>query len=632
MTLSKVALYFSKGVSPATRIISIVGAVVLAIMMLLTAADVILRYLFSRPIAGSYELTVFMMSLLVAFSLAYTGVQKAHIRIDVVINKLSDRVRAFIDSITYLVSVGILGVITWQSILYAQMLKAGGNTSGTLFIPIYPFVYAVAFGSALLAIVFFINLLEFVSQTTQKTRWHVQLGLILGVIIIAALFSVPIFRESIPHIGSVTAGFIGMGVLIILMFTGMPIAVVMAVLGFLGMVYVNGFMAGVSIMGTTPYSEASSYNMSVIPLFTLMGLLCFHSKLSQELYYAAYKWLGHLPGGLAITTVGACAAFAAVTGSSLAEVATMGMVAVPEMKKYRYNPSLATACIAAAGGIGILIPPSIILVIYGILTEESIGKLFLAGFIPGVLQAVIYMVTIYMICKRNPLMGPPGERSGIMERFTSLKASWGVIALFVLVIGGIYFGVFTPTEAGGVGAFGAFILALGRRQLSWKGFVDSLTETGKITAMVFFILIGATLLSYFLAVTKLPFELSNFVAGLGINRYAAFAVIVVIYLVLGCVMSSIAMVVVTIPIIFPVVVALGFSPIWFGVIIVILVELAMITPPYGINVFILQGIAKDVPSYTIFRGVVPFVIAGICEIILLTAFPQIATILPSLMK
>ena len=332
-----------------------------------------------------------------------------------------------------------------------------------------------------------------------------------------------------------------------------------------------------------------------------------------------------------MATVGACASFAAVSGSSVATTATMGMVALPEMKRYKYDPGLAAGSIAAGGSIGILIPPSIILVLYGVLTEQSIGKLFAAGFIPGILEALFYMVTIYILCTRNPHLGPKGAKANFRERMVSIKATWGVVALFLLVIGGIYLGVFTPTEAAGVGAFGAFLFALGRKRLNWQTFTASLKETSTTTAMVFLILIGATLLGYFLAVTRLPFELSSWVSGLEVNRYIILGMIILLYLFLGAIMSSLAMIVLTVPIIFPVIESLGFDPIWFGIIIVRVVEMGQITPPVGINVYVLKGVAKDLPLEVIFKGVFPFIIADICHVALLIAVPQIATFLPSLM-
>ncbi|MFC1861445.1 TRAP transporter large permease subunit [Chloroflexota bacterium] len=633
MWLSKAAQLLNRTLYPAIRIINSVGIGILAVMMFLTAVDVSLRYVFNRPIPGSMELTELMMAVLVAFGLGYTQIHKGHVAVDLVISRFRPRVQAVINTITCLFGLGIFSLITWRTILYAGNQRLDELTSSVLLIPLHPFIYVVAFGSAILCLVFIYNLFEHLAQVVEKTRWWASFGLLLIIALVMVLFAIPVWgQELILKVEPLTAGLFGICLLIVLLFSGMPIGIVMALVGFLGMAYIVGTGAVFTSIGATPYSTSASYGLSVIPLFVLMGAFCFYSGLSRDLYYTVYRWLGHLPGGLAMATVGACAGFAAVSGSSVATVATMGTVALPEMRKYKYDSRLATGCIAAGGSIGILIPPSVILVIYGILTEQSIGKLFLAGFIPGVLEAAFYMITIYILCRRNPLMGPRGERASIIERFVSLKGTWAVIALFVLVIGGIYMGVFTPTEAAGVGAFGALLFALGKRQLTWKRFTDSLIETGKTTAMCFLILIGAVIFGYFLAVTRLPFELADIVAGMEVNRYIVLVIIIILYLFLGAIMSAMAMIILTVPIFFPVIVALGFDPIWFGIIIVRVVEMGQITPPVGINVFIIKGVAKDVPLYTIFRGIVPFLIADLLHVILLVAVPQIALFLPNLMK
>ena len=631
--LSKKAVSFDRVISSAAHSINIAGVAVLALMMLLTATDVCLRYIFNSPITGAYELTEFLMAIVVAFGLAYTAIKKEHISIDLVISRLPQRTQTVINSTTCFFSVCVFALITWRSILYAEKLRIGEYASQSLLIPVYPFVYVVAFGSAVFCLVLLCDLRGYLRQLIEGEPWRVWLPLIFVILLVILLFSTPIFKEMFPwRVGPSAAGIIGLVLLVVLIFLGMPIGIIMGLVGFLGMTYISGLKPGLNIMGTTPHTTASSYGLSVVPLFILMGTFCYHSGLGKEVYYAVHRWLGHLPGGLAMATVGACALFAAVSGSSLATAATMGMVALPEMKRYKYDSALATGSIAAGGSIGILIPPSVILVIYAILTEQSIGKLFMAGFIPGILEAFFYIATIYILCKRNPLLGPKGPKSNYREKIVAFKAAWGVIVLFALVIGGIYLGVFTPTEAAGVGAFGALVFSIARRALSWGKFKESLYETGKNTAMIFVILIGAMLLGYFLAVSRLPFALSTFVSEMQVNRYIVLALIIFLYLIMGAIMSSLAMVVLTVPILFPVVQTLGFDPIWFGIIIVRVVEVGQITPPMGINVFIIKGVAKDVPLETVFKGIVPFLIADICHIALLMAVPQLATFLPGLMK
>ena len=431
----------------------------------------------------------------------------------------------------------------------------------------------------------------------------------------------------------ITVGYIGIGILVILLFSGIPIGVAMGTTGVVGMFLISGPQAALGILERIPYDNIANYAICVVPLFILMGCFCFYAGISQDLYRALYKWIGHFRGGLAMATIGACAGFAAVSGSSLATAATMGTVALPEMKKYGYSTRLATGAVAAGGTIGILIPPSVILILYGIIAEQSIGKLFLAGFIPGVLEAVFYIVTVYILTLINPASGPRGPRTNVATKIGALKDVWIVLVLFLIVIGGIYAGVFSPTEAGGIGAFGAFLFALGRKKLGWHNFYASLLETGKTSAMIFVIIIGATLLGVFLAVTRLPYNMADYVAALQINRYIILLLVLLVYIVLGCVMDSMAMVLLTVPIFFPVVMTLGFDPIWFGIIIVRVTEIGQITPPVGINVFIIKGVAgDDVPMGTIFRGILPFFFADIIHVALLILVPQISLFLPNLLR
>jgi C4-dicarboxylate transporter DctM subunit len=430
----------------------------------------------------------------------------------------------------------------------------------------------------------------------------------------------------------VTTGFIGIIALLVLLFLGMPIGVVMSIVGFAGFAYLAGFDAALGLLRNVPYTTVASYGLSVVPLFVLMGSFCYYAKMSQDLYDTAHKWLGQFPGGLSMATVGGCAGFAAISGSSMATAITMGTVALPEMKRYNYHPALATGSIAAGGTIGILIPPSVTLVVYGIITEVSIGKLFLAGFIPGILEAVFYIITIYIVCKLRPEWGPPAPKTSLVQKIISLKNTWAVLALFILVIGGIYWGIFSPTEAAGVGAFGAFVIGLLRRKLGWQEFKQSLVETVGMTAMVFTILIGAYLLTYFMAISRLPNELASIISGLQLNSYIILTCMLVFYVILGCIFDPIAMILLTIPIFFPLVTSMGFSPIWFGILIVRIIEMGLITPPVGLNVYIIKGVAKDVPMETIFKGIIPFLIADLLHVAMLVAFPSIALYLPSLMK
>lgn len=425
-------------------------------------------------------------------------------------------------------------------------------------------------------------------------------------------------------------GYLGIGLLLVLLFSKLPIGPAMGLVGFLGFLCIAGLEPALTILRQVPYGVFVQYNLSVIPLFILMGSFALTAGLSEDLYRAVNKWLGHLRGGLSMATVGGCAFFAAISGSSVATAATMATIALPEMKKYKYSDGLATGCIAAGGSIGILIPPSVVLILYGIIVEQSIGKLFLAGFFPGILEAVFYIVTIAILVKINPNIGPRGQKVSFHEKTKALVTVWETLILFIIVIGGIYLGVFTPTEAAGVGSFGAFFCAVLRKRLTWDNFRHSLVDTIRNTGMVFLIILGAMMLGYFLSISRIPFDMAGFVSGLPVNRYIILILILLVLTLLGCVMDSMAIVLLTVPIFFPVITRLNFDPIWFGILVVRVTEMGLITPPVGINIYIIKGISK-VPMGTIFRGVMPFIIADIFHIALLMAVPQISLFLPSMM-
>ncbi|MCK4790194.1 MAG: TRAP transporter large permease, partial [Desulfobacteraceae bacterium] len=414
-----------------------------------------------------------------------------------------------------------------------------------------------------------------------------------------------------------TVAIIGLALLFLLLFLGMPVGFGMALIGFCGAVYVVGIGGGLSIIRTFPYQYSASYIMVVMPLFVLMGEVAYRARLSWDLYFGMNKLLGGVPGSLAMALVGGCAGFAAISGSSLATAATMGSVALPEMKKFKYNPKLAAGCVAAGGSIGILIPPSIILVVYAIMTEESIGMLFMAGILPGILEASLYMTTILVMTRLRPDWAPPLPKPRWGERFAAVRIMWVPGILFVVVIGGIYAGVFTPTEAAAVGAFGSFIVMLVRGEASRRSVIDSVLNAGRTTGMIFAIVIGAMLLNFFLGITKLPMALATFVGGLSVHPIFIVVAILFIYLLLGCIMDPMAMILLTVPIFFPIIMEMGLDPIWFGILIVRVVEIGLITPPIGLNVFIIRGVAKDVPLFDIFQGILPFLAADIVCVTLL---------------
>ena len=423
---------------------------------------------------------------------------------------------------------------------------------------------------------------------------------------------------------------IGVVVMLVFMFLRMPVGFAMALAGFLGMCYFASPQAAVHILATDIWGQFTSYGLSVIPLFILMGQITFHSGVSERLYRTAYTWLGRMPGGIAMTTILACTGFAAICGSNSATAATMGTVALPEMKKFNYDRALSAGTVATGGTLGVLIPPSVVLIVIGLQTEQSIAKLFVGSIFPGLLLAILFLVTIFILCQRNPTLGPPGLKTSFREKITSLTGVIEILVLFGLVIGGLYAGWFTPTEAGAAGAFGAIVIALARRDLTWQGFTKSILETLRISCMVMVLVTGAVIFGRFLTMTRIPFVLADWAGALAIPHVAILAIVFLIYVVGGCLMDALGFLVVTIPIFFPLAMALGYDPIWWGVVICMVTSLGAITPPVGVCVYVVSGLVKDIPIQTIFRGVTFFLIAYIICIIAVTAFPQIVLFLPSL--
>ncbi len=429
-----------------------------------------------------------------------------------------------------------------------------------------------------------------------------------------------------------TVGILGIVLLLSLFLLRMPIAFAMAFVGFVGFAYLGGVDPALNLLAQDIYDTFSLYSLSVIPMFILMGSFAFASGISDRLYTTTYTWVGSLRGGLTIATVLACAGFAAICGSTAATAATMGKIALPEMKKYGYDDTLATGTIASAGTLGVMIPPSTVLIVYGILVEESIGKLFVAGLVPGVILSLFFVAVVAILCFRKPEIGPAGTATTWLAK---IKATGGIVEavlLFLLVIGGLFLGWFSPTQAGAIGAGGALLIGLIRRQLTWKTFFEAGKDGLRTGCMVLFIITGAVVFGHFLAISTIPFLLADWVGNLPIHPMAIMGIIICIFFVGGFFMDSMALIVVIVPIFFPIVQQLGFDLIWFGVIIVLTGEMGVITPPVGVNVFVIKGIAPDIPLNTIFKGIFPFLYALIILTIIIVLFPQIATFLPNLIS
>ena len=430
----------------------------------------------------------------------------------------------------------------------------------------------------------------------------------------------------------INVGIIGVFALIFLLLFNMPVAFSMAFVGCIGFSYLSSFDAGLKILAMDFFEQFSNFQLSAIPMFVLMGSFAFAAGIGKRLFDAAYTILGSLRGGLTIATVVASGLFAAISGSTAATAATIGKVVLKEMQRYHYDDSFATGCVASAGTLGILIPPSTIFLVYGIMTEQSIGKLFMAGIIPGIILLLLFLVVVALMVWRHPEIAPAGGATDFKAKGKALSGVIEALILFSLVIGGLFFGWFTPTQAGGIGAAGALVIGLARRQLSWRGFISSTREGLYISCMILTIITGSIVFGHFMAVSTIPFVLADWIETLPLPPMVIMGVIIFMYLIGGCFMDSMALVVLTVPVIYPVVLRLGFDPIWFGVIIVLIAEMGVVTPPVGVNVYVIKGIAPEVPLEQIFKGIFPFLGAMVVNALIMMAFPKLALILPNLVK
>lgn len=617
--------YLEKLVHPTSRFFNYVACAALCIMPIPVLVDVIIRLVFSRSVPGGIEIQEYLMLIAVFFGLATAQFEGGHIQIDLVLGKVSKSTRNLLEAFAYALSAFILFFVSSQ--LVAQGLKRFHNNevSRSLELPVWVFWFIAALGALLLAFVVSVHFLKAFQRSIEHGRWR---WFILSFGIACFLFFGTVSGLRPSGLNSATNGILGMVFLFAILFLGVPIGFGMAITGFLGMIVLNRALPpSLAMLGIGPYDTAASYMLTVVPMFILMGELAFHSGISNELFETANKWFGRARGGIAMSAVAGCAGFAAICGDSLATAVTMGTITIPEMQKKNYNMALATGALAGGGTLGIMIPPSVGFIFYAIVTEESIGKLFVAGIFPGILLAALFIAYIAIITRIKPDLAPRGDPTTFREKLVSLKGVIGMLFLFVLVLGGMLSGIFNAIEAAGVGAVGAFVYAAIKRRVNVAMVVASLKSTLNITCKLLMILMGVAILGYFLAATRLPFALADWIAGLGVNRYIIFVFIIIFFLILGCLLNVIPMILLVLPTIFPMVTSLGFDPIWFGVVTVLMMECGQITPPIGVNVFAISA-ASGVPMYTVFRGIFPFFICMLVLLVVLTFFPQMALYLP----
>jgi tripartite ATP-independent transporter DctM subunit len=621
---------WADGIERVVRPISLVGVgismVSLFIMVILLVAHVIGRYAFLSPIAGMRELEEFLLVLVAFLGLAYTGLRNGHVRVDIIIGNLPTWIGHVVDTVTGLMSLTLWVLMAWKSFFWTmKILGPPALTSEILGIPKAIFAFIMIFGMIVFCFVLIAQVFRSIDGAIAES-WKKALLILPALVFIGSIAVVPLYMD-LP-VSKNILGLAGIGFLVFLLLLRMPIAFAMGFVGFVGAGYIVGVDAGISSLSIAPYTTVENFFLVVLPLFFLMGSFCFAAKISSDLYDTCYTWFGNLPGGLASATIGGCAGFAAICGDSLATAAAMGRVALPEMRRYKYADGLSCGSIAAGGTLGILIPPSMGFIFYALITEQSVGKLFMAGLIPGILLASLFIISITIRSKLSPTMGPAGPATTLKQKIISLKGTWAVIVLFLLVIGGLFMGIFTVIEAGAVGAFGAFLLMVLKGRANRRTITEALLDTGRTIPMIIAILIGVAILGYFLAISQLPLKIAAAVGGLDVHRYVILALILFFYVVVGCLMNIIPMILLTLPVFWPTIVALGFDPIWFGVIMVIMMEMGQITPPVGMNVFVIAGIAETVPLLTIFKGIIPFFLIEILIIIILVLFPQIALWLP----
>jgi tripartite ATP-independent transporter DctM subunit len=615
-----------------SRAAQLVGGVALVLMMLLTVSDVVMRNLFSIVVPGSLELNGLLMVLVALSTLALVELARGHIHVDLVLGRLPDYARRPTIAGGLLLALATIVITAVQVSRQVDYLWDSGIVSGVLRLPEWPFAVAAAVALVLFAFALLSNLLAAVCNVARLRDARAWVVALLWVVVAATILCLVLAPDLVPvEIPRAWGGIVCGLLCFALIFLGVQVAAAMALAALAGISLVIGPAASVTSLGTTTLNVVSDPTWSVIPLFTWMGLLVVASGFAEELYRAAYRWIGHLPGGLASASTVSCAGLSSIVGDTLSGVYSMGSIALPQMKAYGYDMKLATASIACAATIGVMIPPSLAFIVYGMITEVSIGKLFMAGVVPGILFAIVLVGLITVRAVLNPSLAPRGPVSSWPERLEASKGVWPILLLMILVLGGIYSGAVTANEAGGIGAAGALLIALVMRRMSWDAFLRSIGQTLRMTATIMLIFIFATAFSRFVAVSGLTQQLIQLVNDWQLGPYQLIAAIVVFYIVIGMFMNALPAMVLTVPLFYPMAMNAGFDPIWFGVLVVIMVELGVVTPPIGVNIFAIASMTKDVTMYQIFQGVIPFWIAYLMLVLLIILFPGIALFLPSLM-
>jgi tripartite ATP-independent transporter DctM subunit len=617
-----------------SRWTNIIGITALFSMIVLNFTDVILDTgLIHHPYKGTTKLTEIMMITGIWLAIAHSQNEKGHLSIDVITSRLSPLNRLSTDFIASILSLGTVGIIIWktidQTIYFAEKHMMHGQL---LNIPSAPFAGIIALGATAFWLLLFRDFLKIIVDARQKGISALRWAVMIAVPVIMAVLIGFFMQKGALHIDLGLLAVIGIAVFIVLMLGGVPLAITMVLTAIIFISNIRGSLTAFDMIGTDFYRTSGSYSFAVLPFFMLMGFFALHARFGEDLYNAGYKWLGHMRGGLSYATIGACTGFAAIVGDPIASVSTMGSAAYPQMKRYNYDDHLSSGSIVAGSSLGPIIPPSSAFILVGLLTGVPIGSMLISGIVPGLLMAALFCLVVYIWCRIYPNAGPTGEKSAWWPRFTSLKAGGPILVVFLVCIGGIYMGIFTPSRGGAVGAFAAFVIALFMRRYNWKNFTQALLDGGKNVSTVFFILIGAQEFTRFLAWCNLSNNMSNFINGLGMSPTVFMIVTLIFFTILGCFIDILPMILIGFPIFFPIATTLGINPIWFCLLLVVVTNLGGMTPPVGIIMFVFKNIRKEIPIASIYKGTIPFVFATVLAVIIVFLAPSLATWLPGLIK
>jgi C4-dicarboxylate transporter, DctM subunit len=632
----KTPLGFEKVITRISQGSTIISAIIIMVMMLLTVADVFLRYVFRSPLIWNYDLQSVLIVCVIFLGIAYVQIKRRHIQIDIITTHLSKTNRIWFEFINFIIFLCFTVLVTWQmSMETQQAFILNDYLEGIVRIPVWPAKGSIALGCGLLSIILIFHIIQDFqilvrSRQTEglKKGWYIKLIAILAVLVLIVVGT--IFLKDIAP-GPTTIGWIALIVILLLLLLGTPIAAVTGLTSIWGVFLLSGDRAALGMAASKPFQFALSSIMTCVPLFIAMGIFAGMAGFASNAYETGRRWLQGIPGGLVHATIFGSAMFAAASGVSSASCATFAKMVLPEMRKLGVKDWLAIGSVACSSTLAIMIPPSLMLVTYALLTQQSVGKLLIAGFVPGIIQAIMYMIMVYIMCRLDPSLIPKGSHYNWKERFVSLKYAWGILFIVFVVMGGIYTGVFTPIEAAAIGTFVAFVAVLVTQKFQFKNINAGLLDTVSLTSSIILIIIGGMMFGTFLAQSRLPTMLTEAIVAANLSPLGVMIAVMVFYLIIGSFMDSLSVLIITLPIVYPLVTSLGWDPIWFGIIITLNIEVSLVSPPYGLNLFILQATVPDLKMSVLYKGVMPFILNDIVRMALFIAFPQIVLWLPNLM-